>query len=114
MNEIEDKETKFRDIILQWKDDGYEDECGAKRKRHAENLAKLGVIEEEVGRVREAIEKNRKDGQPESLLHWLSSVDPSSNYNSARKKHQFSTGDWLVLRNKELGNGRRQRILFFG
>jgi hypothetical protein len=104
LNEIKNKETKFGELVLQWKDDRYEDECDAKRERHAENLAKLGAIEEEVGRVREAIEKNRMDGQRESLLHWLSSVDPSINYNSARKKHQSSTGDWLILRNEEFRN----------
>jgi hypothetical protein len=101
LNEIKDKETKFREIVLQWKDDRYEDECDAKRERHEENLAKLGAIEEEVGRVREAIEKNRMDGQRDSLLHWLSTVDPSTNYIKARDEHQASTGDWLIVENQE-------------
>jgi hypothetical protein len=32
----------------------------------------------------------------ERLLNWLSSTDPSLNYNSARQKHESCTGDWLI------------------
>jgi hypothetical protein len=102
--EIEDKETKFGKIEYQWQDDQYELEYESERERHIDSLAQLGAIKEEINRVHKVIEKNRMDGQRESLLHWLSSVDPSSNYNSARKKHQSSTGDWLVLRNEEFRN----------
>jgi hypothetical protein len=29
-------------------------------------------------------------------LNWLSVIDPSSNYNKARKRHTPTTGDWFL------------------
>jgi len=37
-----------------------------------------------------------KDRQQEKIFRWLSSPDPSSNHNSARKKQQSTTGAWFL------------------
>jgi hypothetical protein len=99
-NDVGDKASKFENIVLQLKDEQYDDECHAKRERY-EKLTKLAAIEEEVARIDKMIDMNRRDGQFIGLLRWLSSVDPSINYNSARESHLPLTGDWLVLRNEE-------------
>jgi hypothetical protein len=91
---------KFADMLSQWKDYQYENEYNAKREQHAKRLNKLAAIKEEVARVHEIIKMNRRDEQRRNLLHWLSPVDTSINYNSARESHEPLTGDWLVLRNK--------------
>jgi N-terminal domain of NWD NACHT-NTPase len=111
--EIKDKETKFCEMSQQWKDDRYEDECEATQERHVENLARLGAIEEEVSRVREAIEQNGMDEQRESLLCWLSSGDPSTKHKIARDNHQSLSGDWLVLRNEEFQRWKKTESSLF-
>ena len=36
------------------------------------------------------------DDTKDRVLQWLSSTNPSSNHNAARKKHEPSTGAWLL------------------
>lgn len=36
------------------------------------------------------------DEQYEQALRWLSSIDPSSNHNSAHMKHEPTTGEWFL------------------
>jgi hypothetical protein len=54
-----------------------------------------------VSGLRKAIEDEQKDSKRKELLNWLTSIDPSKNYNSARDKHESCTGDWLVKGNKD-------------
>lgn len=36
------------------------------------------------------------DDTKDKLLRWLSSTNPSTNHEAARKKHEPSTGAWLL------------------
>jgi len=51
--------------------------------------------------LRKAIEDAEEDKDRQKLVTWLSSIDPSTYYNSARAKHEPTTGDWLIVNNKE-------------
>jgi hypothetical protein len=45
--------------------------------------------------LRRKVKKNRT-----KLVEWLSTADPSINYNNAREKHEPETGDWLIKDSK--------------
>ncbi|KUJ21550.1 uncharacterized protein LY89DRAFT_767578, partial [Mollisia scopiformis] len=64
-----------------------------------ETAAMLRTGLNDISKLREAIQDAQKDSDRASLLNWLSCVDPSSNFNSARDKHQAGTGDWLLRSN---------------
>lgn len=44
----------------------------------------------------------------EKIIQWLSIVDPSSNHLAACKKHQPTTGEWLIKRT-DLEEWKRKR-----
>jgi hypothetical protein len=51
------------------------------------------TIQESVTNVSESIQKMDRH---RSILDWFQSSDPSVNHNEARKKHEPTTGDWLL------------------
>ena len=61
-------------------DHAFSDEANAKQGKEA--IDKLNEM-----KIRE--ERNK-------ILNWLAGADPSTNYNTARKKHEKGTGDWLL------------------
>jgi ankyrin repeat domain-containing protein 50 len=93
---IKTQEEEFCKINELWKDNKYEEECTALDKRHQESMKSLVSIGTDVSGLRKAIEDAQRDKQRTALLTWLSSIDPSENYNSAREKHEAETGSWLV------------------
>lgn len=96
---IKTQEEEFRKINEIWKDVRYGEECYALEKRHQESMKSLNSIGIDVSGLRKAIEEAGRDSRRQELLDWLSSIDPSTNYNSARKKHESKTGDWFVEHN---------------
>jgi flagellar biosynthesis GTPase FlhF len=94
--EIKNQENTLKSTEEQWRDTKYDQECELHGVRHEQRMRELNAIEEEVTRVRNAIVQTQKDNEREALLRWLSTVDPSSNYNSARREHALSTSQWLV------------------
>ncbi|KAH7350622.1 hypothetical protein BKA65DRAFT_242529 [Rhexocercosporidium sp. MPI-PUGE-AT-0058] len=73
-------------------------------KRHAETVEILKSGFNDLSGLRKAIEAAQKDSGRSALLDWLSSVDPSLNYNNARGKYDqggHGTGDWLIRNNKD-------------
>ena len=73
-------------------------------KRHAEmvDIFKSGFSD--IAALRKAIETAQHDSKRSGLLNWLSSVDPSLNYNNARGKRENGgqgTGDWLIRDNDD-------------
>lgn len=59
-------------------------------RHHAE------VTLSEIFRHRADVETHQKKELRGKLIKWLSVTDPSSNYLAARKKHESSTGEWLL------------------
>jgi N-terminal domain of NWD NACHT-NTPase len=102
--EVEEQEQFLKSIEEQWRDMKYEEECRLFNDQHERRMAGLGAIEGEVSRVRSVILQVQNNNEREKLLNWLSSVDPSENYNSARASHASSTGDWLVEKSSDFKN----------
>jgi hypothetical protein len=99
--DIEEQENAIKSTEEQWRDMKYDEECNLNATRHEQRMRGLSAIEEEVSRVRNVIMQAQKDNEREELLKWLSSVDPSTNYNSARRNHAESTSDWLVEKSSD-------------
>lgn len=93
---IKEQENILESIEKQWRDMKYDDECKSLHDRHEQRMGSLNAIEAEILRVHDVIRQAQNNYEREKLLKWLSSVDPSKNYNSACKGHAVSTGDWLV------------------
>lgn len=51
---------------------------------------------DKMAETSKTIETRMDKAERERLLSWLSSVDPSSNYNIARQTHEPQTGNWLI------------------
>ncbi|KAI9878600.1 MAG: hypothetical protein M1830_000460 [Pleopsidium flavum] len=49
-----------------------------------------------VFRVEKSVEELRLDSERKELVEWLQPVDPSTNHNNARPKHEPTTGNWLL------------------
>jgi hypothetical protein len=99
--DIKIQEAVFREIINVWKDTRYEEERIAFEKRHREIIKRGNSIGNDVSSLRKDIEYAQRDSRRRALLDWLSSIDPSENYNSARKRHVTETGDWLIKGNED-------------
>jgi hypothetical protein len=99
--EIKKQENVLKSIEEQWRDMRYDEECKLHNDRHEQRMRGLSAIEDEVSRVRNVIMQVQNNNEREKLLKWLSLVDPSKNYNSARKSHALSTGDWLVEKSSD-------------
>ena len=100
LSDIQIQETAFSAINELWKDRKYDEECEALIKRHQESMNTLNTISTDVSGLRKAVEDAQQDGTRRGLLDWLSSVDPSENYNSAQRRHEPRTGEWLVQGNE--------------
>lgn len=70
-------------------------------KRHEQMVEIFNSGFDDVAALREAVERAQRDRERTELLDWLSSVDPSLNYNNARTKHENGTGDWLIRNNDD-------------
>lgn len=73
-------EQKQTFILTLAGDHAFSDEANAKQGK--ETIDKLNEM-----KIRE--ERNK-------ILHWLRGADPSTNYNTARQKHEKGTGGWLL------------------
>jgi ankyrin repeat domain-containing protein 50 len=99
--DIQTQEMAFQGVNKLWKDAKYEEDCIASNERHQEKIKRLDSIGRDLSNLRKAIEEAQKDTQRRELLSWLSSIDPSENYNSARDRHEAETGNWLVQGNRD-------------
>jgi ankyrin repeat domain-containing protein 50 len=73
-------EQKQTFILALAGDHAFSDEANAKQGKEA--IDKLNEM-----KIKD--ERNK-------ILNWLRGADPSTNYNTARKKHEKGTGDWLL------------------
>ncbi len=104
LTEIKQQENALKAIEEQWRDMKHDEECKLHNDRHEQRMRGLSAIEDEVSRVCSIIMQAQNNNEREKLLKWLSSVDPSKNYNSARKSYALSTGDWLVEKSSDFKN----------
>jgi len=49
-----------------------------------------------VFRVEQSVQGLRLDSERKAFVEWLQPVDPSTNHNNARAKHEPMTGNWLL------------------
>lgn len=98
MGDVEKQNSAFAKISDLWKDKKYEEDCMQLEERHQQHMKSIHCIEDDISALRESVQSAQKVKGRRALLRWLSSTDPSSNYNSARESHAREpiTGDWLV------------------
>jgi hypothetical protein len=105
-------DTLLLEIEAQWRDMKYDEECKLQSVRHEQRMRGLGAIVDEVSRVRDVIKQAQNDNERKELLNWLSSVDPWTNYNSARRNHAQSTSNWLVEESTEFKKWEKEQNSF--
>lgn len=74
-------------------------------RRHQQNLNIIATISDYLYEMKEAmkeeLEREKRDTLRKNLLDWLSSMDVSSEYNAARRKHESDACDWLLKSSKD-------------
>lgn len=98
LGQIQNQERRFAAIEKLWR---YEEVCLENERQHQESLHKLGEISTDVSGLRSAIKDAPTEERRQELLNWLSDVDPSEIYNTARDKHGAGTGEWLTRESEE-------------
>ena len=53
-------------------------------------------IQDSVAAITASLDAANLDSLSQKIVTWLAAPDPSSNYNSAREKHHYGTGQWLL------------------
>ena len=67
----------------------------------AEYIFDDGILVTNIAGLKKAVEDAQDNVDRKELLEWLTSVDPSSNYNTARGKIKADTGSWLTHQNED-------------
>ena len=96
LDEIREEERLFTAVTTVWRDMKYDEECEALERRHRESVGHWKAVGADIQGLRKAVEDAQADSKREAILDWLSDVDPSTQYNLARQKHEPGTGEWLV------------------
>ena len=104
LQDITGQEVTFTKIYDIWKDFVAGEEYDKLSKRHTENIDIMKMISDNIAGFQQAIALAQNDDNRTKLIKWLSSADPSINYNSARVKHQHETSDWLVKDSHDFKN----------
>ena len=53
-------------------------------------------IQDSVAAITASLDAANLDRLSQKIVSWLAAPDPSSNYNSAREKYHYGTGQWLL------------------
>ncbi|KAI9817415.1 MAG: hypothetical protein M1827_001024 [Pycnora praestabilis] len=61
-----------------------------------DNTALAIASSDGILQIRKTIAATQDDDHRNLMLRWLSTVDPSTNHNIAREKHEATTGTWLI------------------
>lgn len=101
LGQIHDKERRFAAIEALWRDSKYDGECLEVERRHQEILHQWDEIGTDLSSLRTAVELAQTEKSRQELLSWLSDVDPSEIYNTARDRHGAGTGEWLTRESQE-------------
>ncbi|KAL7926925.1 ankyrin repeat-containing domain protein [Trichoderma austrokoningii] len=101
LGQIRNQERRFSDVEALWRDFKYDEECSDAKRRHQESLQRWGEICTNLSGLRTAVEHAQTVNSRQELLKWLSDIDPSEIYNTARDKHGAGTGEWLTKDSEE-------------
>lgn len=58
------------------------------------------AIEQSLTQLRHDFASFQVDENRDKIIRWLACADPSLNHHVARKKHEPTTGDWLIKDNR--------------
>lgn len=98
---IQEKERLFSAVNDTWRDVKYEEECSAAQKRHQDAINHWQTIGTDTAGLLKAVQDAQEEKKRDNFLDWLCSIDHSTLYNAARRKHMSGTSDWLVGSSKE-------------
>lgn len=112
IGKIDAKESQMVAISKLWRDEQYEKECDEVEERHRETINDLTVIGANISDLQKAIDDANKRDDRKEFLGWLCDVDPSQLYNSACRKHEDGTSEWLTLRNERFKDWRDSQHSF--
>lgn len=101
LEHIKHRETEFEKVLTLWRDKMSNDEWEAAQARHQQVMCQWQSIGTDLSNLKREIEQRRQDKDRNKLLEWLSTVDPSVQFNAARCKHRSGTCEWLVKENEE-------------
>ncbi|KAN0115502.1 hypothetical protein V8E51_005046 [Hyaloscypha variabilis] len=104
LQDITVQEGDFVKVYDIWKDLLAQDEFKKLSVRHTESIDAMKMISENIVGFQQAVVSAQDDTHREALIKWLSTLDPSINYNSAREKHQPETGKWLTEESADFKN----------
>ncbi|KUJ13873.1 uncharacterized protein LY89DRAFT_753194 [Mollisia scopiformis] len=95
-----------------WKDTREQEAQEKVYRQHKENSEAMGTISWNLVSLQMSIDARQRETCRSDLLDWLSSVDPSKNYNNALRTREDGTGNWLLKsRNfKDWEIGRRSLL----
>jgi hypothetical protein len=93
---IDIQKERMTEIETQWRDFKLQEQWNMEEKRHIEQMNCLNPIYNEIRRVTKITEKAQNDKIRQGLLKWLSDEDFSARYNDIRRRHEESTGIWLI------------------
>ena len=96
LEEIKTKEKDLTSMDELLRDTKYQEQCDEQNLQHKQRVKSLDAFAQEMIRLNTLVRKAQDDVEREKLLGWLSKVDPSTTYNSARRRHGHATSDWLV------------------
>jgi hypothetical protein len=101
LEDVTKLEADFQEVYKILNDEIGQDESEALDARHKERMAAMNTMSNDMSGLRKAIEDEQQNQRRKELLDWLSSIDPSMHFNRARKKHESSTGSWLLVKNED-------------
>jgi hypothetical protein len=101
LEDITKLEADFQEEYKILKDGISQDKSEALDARHKESMAAMNTMSNDMSGLKKAIEDEQQSQRRKELLDSLSSIDPSVHFNCARKKHEFSTGGWLLVENED-------------
>jgi hypothetical protein len=104
LGEITGQESDFVKVYDIWKDLLAQEEYEKLSSRHTESIDAMKMISENIVGFQQAIASEQGDTRRAALINWLSTVDPSVNYNTAREKHQPETSKWLTQESADFKN----------
>jgi hypothetical protein len=104
LQDITVQEGDFMKVYDTWKDFLAQDESEKLSIRHTDSIDVMKMISENIVGFQQAVASAQDDTHREALINWLSCLDPSINYNSAREKHQPETGKWLTEESDDFKN----------
>ncbi|KAE9376195.1 hypothetical protein N431DRAFT_404374 [Stipitochalara longipes BDJ] len=109
LGDIKKREDAFCKVYEIWKDTIDQENCEGVYRRHREKMETLGSISCNIVALKKSIEDKQRETSRTKLLDWLSSIDPSENYNTALLARQAGTGDWLLQGNSDFESWKTGR-----